>query len=54
MRVRVSFVVDVDVEAWMSEYGVAREDVRDDVRTYIENGALDQLRDFGLLVKSSD
>jgi hypothetical protein len=49
MQVRVSFVVDIDPEAWMESYGVDRENIRDDVKTYVENGTIDHLQALGLL-----
>jgi hypothetical protein len=36
MRVRISFTVEIDPDAWASEYGIDREDVRRDVHTYVE------------------
>ena len=51
MKVRVSFTVDIDPDVWELEYGVAREDVREDVKAHVENGAKDHLRDLGLWVE---
>jgi hypothetical protein len=53
MKVRVSFTVEVDPEAWMANYGVERDQVRDDVRVYVENGMRDQLESVGVLVRSA-
>lgn len=38
-RLRVTVVVEVDVEAWSGEYGVDlnRKAVRDDVRSYLSS-----------------
>jgi hypothetical protein len=51
MKVRVSFTIDIDPEAWDTNFGTGREAkaVRADVQTYVENGARDLLRDLGLL-----
>ena len=45
MKVRVAFVVDVDVEAYSLEYGVPVSDIREDVRTYCETSCRDLLGD---------
>ena len=37
MKVRIAVTVEVDVHGWVMDYGVHRDDVRDDVRTYVEN-----------------
>ncbi len=34
MKVRLVLTYDVDEKAWANEFGVAEEDVRDDVRIY--------------------
>lgn len=47
MRVRVDFTVDIDPDAWRVEYGA--EDVRSDVRTYIENAVRTHLEVMGVL-----
>lgn len=51
MKVKVSFTVDVDPDAWDLNFGTGTDaaTVRDDARRYVENGAVDQLRDLGLL-----
>jgi hypothetical protein len=55
MKVRVSFTVDIDPEAWDANYGTGREAkaIRADVQTYIENGVKDQLRELGLLTEEN-
>lgn len=35
MKVKVEIVVDVDPAKWVAEFGVARGEVREDVKTYI-------------------
>lgn len=53
LRVRVSFTVEIDREAWNMNYGTGTDAaaIRADVQTYIENGARDQLSDLDLLAK---
>lgn len=53
MKVRVTFTVDIDLDAWEENYGVSASDkaaLRQDVQTYVRNGALDQLALVGVLV----
>lgn len=50
MKVKISFTIDVDVDAWMLDYSVERAEVREDVKVYVENGTLDHLRGLGMLV----
>lgn len=52
MKVRVSFVLDVDAETWSQEYGISAAEVREDVKRYVENGAHDHLTDLGLLTET--
>ncbi|MGW6754517.1 hypothetical protein [Streptomyces sp. NPDC055006] len=37
MKVRLTYTVDVNPEKWMDSYGVAKDDVREDVRAYMRN-----------------
>lgn len=37
IKVRVALTVEVDVHDWCINYGVHRDDVREDVKAYIEN-----------------
>lgn len=39
MKVRFSITVEVDTDAWMTEYGIESRDVREDVKTYLEDVA---------------
>ncbi len=36
MKVRVTVTVEIDPDAWMQTYGVERDEVRRDVREYVE------------------
>lgn len=49
MKVKVSFTLDVDVQAWAAEYGIDPAEVRADVRNHTEQGVRDQLGGLGLL-----
>jgi len=53
MKVKVSFTVDIDPQAWEENYGVGpdRAAIREDVRTYVINGAVDQLRYVDVLAR---
>ena len=48
MKVRVSFTVEVDQEAWANAYGIDKQQVRHDVNAYIYHGFLSYLVDNGL------
>ena len=37
MKVRLVVTVEVDPKAWTAEYGSARRDVREDVKSYFTN-----------------
>jgi hypothetical protein len=37
MKVRITLTLDIDPERWESVYGTEREQLRDDVRSYIEH-----------------
>jgi hypothetical protein len=37
IKVRIALTVEVDVHDWCLTYGTHRDDVRDDVKTYIES-----------------
>lgn len=50
MKVRVTFTVDIDPEAWELIYGVPREQIREDVKYHAEYIARETLRDQRLLM----
>lgn len=52
MKVRVSFTVDIDAEAWADEYGTERDSAptRADVQRHVQNMTMAQLDSLGLLV----
>lgn len=55
MNVRVkAFTLDINVEAWMANYGVDKSEVRADVQTYVENGIRDHLAALGLLIETGE
>lgn len=35
MKVRVSFTIEVNVEGWMMDYGIPRNEVREDVKSFV-------------------
>jgi hypothetical protein len=49
MKVRVSFTVDINADAWATEYGIEPSGVRDDVKQYVEFMAEGHLERLGLL-----
>ena len=49
MKVKIEFSVDIDVDAWCENYGMRKKDVRDDVKEYVQYGALEQLAHVGVL-----
>lgn len=53
MKVKIEFTLDVDVEAWDANYftGTVPADVREDVRTYVFHGVMEQLRELGVLAE---
>lgn len=51
MKIRVEFTVDIDADVWCEVYGIGKPDVRDDVRSYIENSFYMHCADEGLLSK---
>jgi len=48
MKVRISFTVDVDAEAWMGEYGVGRDEVRSDVQEHAAYLVAQLYREMGV------
>jgi hypothetical protein len=50
MKVSVKFTLDVDVEAWMREYGIDRSEVREDVHDLVSEAILQHLDNLGLLM----
>jgi hypothetical protein len=50
MRVKIEFTIDnLDADAWAREYNLDKQDVREDVKSHIVNGAIDDLRARGFL-----
>lgn len=51
LKVRVTFTVDIDAEAWTANYGAeGAAAIREDVRVYVEQGTQMQLEAVGVLV----
>jgi hypothetical protein len=54
MKVTVSFTVDVDAEAWASEYGVTGQAaIRTDVKAYAQHTVIEQLAAVGVLTEGN-
>lgn len=51
MKVSVKVTVDVDVEAWMREYGIARSEVRQDAHDLVSEAITQHLDNLGLLTQ---
>ena len=51
MKVKVSFTVDIDPEAWALNYGIKNAEIREDVKRFAEDAVLDQFQACGLLRK---
>lgn len=50
VRVRCTFTVEVDVDAWEGEYGVSGvPEVQEDVQRHVENTVREHLRSLGVL-----
>jgi hypothetical protein len=37
MKIRLSYTVDIDPELWERAYGVGKDEIREDVRSYMRN-----------------
>jgi hypothetical protein len=49
MKVKIEFTLDIDVDAWMTDYGLTADEVRDDVRAYAKQTVTEHFRDQGYL-----
>lgn len=53
MKVRISFTLDIDPEAWMEEFGteptMSRSEVRQDVVNFVRSDIVEGLHDRGVL-----
>ena len=47
MKIKVTFTLDVDPEAWALEYGIPKKEIRADVQSYFEYTAREQLLKIG-------
>ena len=50
MKIRISFTLDIDPDAWALEYGIAKSEVREDVQTYISESTHSEMSGRGLTV----
>ena len=54
MKVQIKFTIDIDTDAWTSNYGVeGAAAIREDVRAYAEDAAWDQFKYVGVLADLS-
>ena len=53
MKVKVSFTVEIDADAWVANYGTEPKPakIRDDVKIYCEGAVIDQLEAVGVLLE---
>ena len=54
MKIKIEFTVDVDPEAWELNYGTSRNEIRNDVKGYVENIVLGQLDVVGVLAEGGE
>lgn len=51
MKVRLTMTVEVDPEAWATEYGIDLKEVRKDVQGYFSSYAQEHINGLGLQPK---
>ena len=49
MKVKIEFTVDINLPAWCENYGIDPNEVRNDVKQYVQYGAIEQLDSVGVL-----
>ena len=54
MENKIEFTVDVDPEAWELNYGTGRNEIRNDVKGYVENIVFGQLDVVGVLAEGGE
>tara|TARA_Y100000361_G_scaffold31462_1_gene26330 strand:+ start:293 stop:529 length:237 start_codon:yes stop_codon:yes gene_type:complete len=54
MKIKIEFTVDVDPEAWELNYGTGRNEIRNDVKGYVENIVFGQLDVVGVLAEGGE
>jgi len=54
MKIKVCITLDVDPDAWMSDFGIDRDEVRDDVRAYFTYTCEEQLERIGCAMNSNE
>lgn len=50
MKIRITTTVEVDANAWAYEYGIPKQYVREDVRSYFATWLQDHIKTLGLEV----
>lgn len=53
MKIKIEFTIDVNEDAWATEYGLPLSEVRADVKSYVENCVKDGLRSMELLTEGA-
>lgn len=56
MKVSITFVIDVNADGWVSEFGLPRSPVaiRRHLKDYLHNLAREHLAELGLLAENGD
>lgn len=54
MKIRIAVTLDIDPDAWVTEFGVEREDVRADVQEYFKNIVYGQAASVSVLADERD
>jgi hypothetical protein len=49
MKVRVTLTIPIDTDSWQVSYGTAAEDIREDVKDYVDSIVHEHLSSLGLL-----
>jgi hypothetical protein len=49
MKVRVTLTIPIDADSWQASYGTAPEDIREDVKDYVDSIVHEHLGSLGLL-----
>ena len=52
MKVQIKFTLDIDVNAWILNYGTEKFEIREDVKRHVIEGVLQHLDDLELLTET--
>lgn len=53
MKVKISTTVDINAEAWTLNYGTAPNEIRADVKAYVDDLIRQHLTELGLLAEEA-